>query len=71
VLAADLDDRFAGFVAELCDAHAARFLRIPPKSARPDLYYDADGHWRAEGHAYAARLITEELLRGDWLTRTP
>ena len=37
-------------------------LRLPDKQTRPDLYYTADGHWNAKGHAFAAELILRHGL---------
>jgi lysophospholipase L1-like esterase len=36
-------------------------VRVPPKAERPDLYYTIDGHWRAAGHEFVARLLLDAL----------
>ncbi len=38
-----------------------RYIRFPSKAERPDLYYVVDGHWNAQGHAFAAELILNEI----------
>lgn len=37
-------------------------MPVPSKSARPDLYYERDGHWNLNGQAAAAQLVAAEIL---------
>jgi hypothetical protein len=62
VLSADLDDRLAAMVEQAITPRGVPFLRVPPKSRRPDLYYGVDGHWTKRGHEHAAGLLIDALL---------
>jgi hypothetical protein len=62
-------------LAEIAQRQGLRFLDLLPavreaQKAGGHLYYPADGHWTAEGHAFAARQITDYLLR-EALTPRP
>jgi hypothetical protein len=50
------------FAAEL----GVRYVRIPGKGERPELYYRIDDHWNAAGHAHVAALLEEELRRPEY-----
>jgi hypothetical protein len=38
-------------------------LTVPPRAARPDLYYKVDMHWTPAGHRWVADQLWPELLR--------
>ena len=40
-------------------------MRIPNEEERPDLYYEVDGHWNAQGHSFVADLILSEIKFED------
>jgi len=61
VLLTDVPEPQASWLrAELAGAGAA-LLEIPTKQARPELYFELDGHWTAAGHTYTAERILERL----------
>lgn len=37
-------------------------MAVPSKQARPDLYYERDGHWNLSGQVAAAQLVIAEIL---------
>jgi hypothetical protein len=54
-------------LAEIAQRQRLRFLDLLPairdaQKGGGHLYYPADGHWTAEGHAFAARQIADYLL---------
>lgn len=40
-------------------------LFVPHKNERPELYYEIDGHWTAQGHAFVANAIVESLIKNS------
>jgi hypothetical protein len=47
----------------LFEKHSVKLLEAPSRDPYPELYYDIDGHWNADGHAYVAKMLTEALAR--------
>lgn len=46
---------------QLFDDHQAPLLVAPNQETHPELYYETDGHWNAQGHAYAADLVADAI----------
>ena len=44
-------------------------ISLPTKRERPDLYFEVDGHWNAEGHAFVAGRVLDAIIEFD-LTKT-
>ncbi len=44
-------------------------ILLPSKLERPDLYFEVDGHWNAEGHAFVAERVLDAIIEFD-LTKT-
>ena len=62
-------------LAEIAQRQGLRFLDLLPavreaQQGGGHLYYPSDGHWTAEGHAFAARQIADYLLN-EGLTPRP
>lgn len=57
LLTADASREVASRVAQVAREGGARFVSVPSKSERPDLYYRVDGHWQRAGHEVAAELL--------------
>jgi len=47
---------------ELARACGSEAYSIPWRHERPDLHYESDLHWNAEGHRFVAQLVHEKLL---------
>jgi lysophospholipase L1-like esterase len=58
---ADVSDPQARWLREIAAEEGTPVLAIPPKTERPDLYFGLDGHWTAQGQAFAAGEILARL----------
>jgi len=61
-------------LSDIAERQGLRFLDLLPsiraaQDAGGHLYYPADGHWTAEGHAFAARQIADYLARAGLTPR--
>lgn len=59
----DVEEPRSGRLRQAAARNGAAVLEIPPKSERPDLYFEVDGHWTTAGHVYTADRIVEHLGR--------
>ncbi|MEZ5848232.1 MAG: GDSL-type esterase/lipase family protein [Geminicoccaceae bacterium] len=48
---------------KLFEEARSELLVMPTKQERPDLYYDRDGHWREQGHAFASSMLLDRMNR--------
>ncbi len=57
----DVGEPQAAWLRAVALEAGAALLEVPTKSARPDLYFELDGHWTPAGHVYTAQRILEAL----------
>jgi hypothetical protein len=38
-------------------------ISLPTRQERPDLYFEVDGHWNAEGHVFVARRVLDAIMK--------
>jgi len=62
---ADMTEQEVDGVARIAAARGVPFLRIPAKPERPDLYFEMDGHWTAEGHALVGEQVARWVLEAE------
>jgi len=62
-LLVDMPDSRRVPLDELFAARGIPAVAMPTKLERPDIYYEADGHWRPSGHALAASRLLEVFDR--------
>ncbi len=44
-----------------CAAFDTPVLEVPRKKTKPDLYFQTDGHWNADGHAIVAQMLMAHI----------
>jgi len=47
---------------EIFRRQGADLIEAPTRSARPDLYYQTDGHWNAKGHQWVAAAVLDRMM---------
>ena len=56
-----LDEHRRSGIENILAQNQIDFVSLPAKPARPDLYYEIDGHWNADGQKHASQVILEKM----------
>ena len=62
-LAVEIGAGRLAMLEKLFEEARSELLVMPTKQERPDLYYDRDGHWREQGHAFASSMLLDRMNR--------
>lgn len=62
VISAELGGERLAQLSLFLAREGVEIVDLPTKSARPDLFYKVDGHWKASGHRHAADRIWGAIL---------
>jgi hypothetical protein len=46
-------------------------ISLPTRHERPDLYFEVDGHWNAEGHVSVARRVLDAIMEFELAAEWP
>ena len=65
VLLAAIDENRVEILKRFFAERGVSVVSLPSNLERSDLYFEVDGHWNAEGHAFVAGRVLVAIIQFD------